>query len=123
MDLYQKLLMEHYHNPQNYGHLDNPDFTTHEYNPSCGDVMTVEGCIQNTLLVEVKFRGKGCIISQAAGSLVTQECKGKTIDDILALTEDTIQTLIKAPLGPLRLKCALLALHALQEGIRLYQKK
>ena len=122
MNLYQKTLMDHYHHPQNYGQLDNAHFTTQLHNPSCGDLLSMQGIIEASILVHVRFIGKGCIISQATASLLTQEYSGKNITDILALTATNIQTLIGIPLGPLRLKCALLPLDVLQDGIRIYQK-
>lgn len=123
MNFYHEKLIHHYHNPCNYGHLENPDFITQEYNPSCGDLIVMEGKIHTTILTHVQFTGKGCIISQAAASLLTQECMQKNIYDICTLTDTDVQLLLNITLGPLRLKCALLPLVALQEGIAEYIKK
>lgn len=122
MNIYEKKLIDHYHNPRNNGHLDNPSFSTQEYNPSCGDLVAIQGSINNNKLSKIRFTGKGCIISQACASLLAQECTEKTIDAILTLSDESVQLLLGIPLGPLRLKCALLPLQALQEGIKDYLK-
>lgn len=123
MQLYKELLMDHYKHPRNYGTLDNPDFSLQEYNPSCGDSVSFQGNIKNNTLLEVRFSGKGCVISQATASLLSEYSKGKPIDEILALTKDNVLHLIHMELGPTRLKCALLPLQALQEGIIHYKEK
>lgn len=123
MNIYQERLMDHYHNPRNYGQLENPDFATQEYNPSCGDLIAMQGLIQENNLTSICFTGKGCIISQATASLLCQEYTGKNIQNILTLTALDVQTLLGISLGPLRLKCALLPLLALQEGIASSLKK
>jgi nitrogen fixation NifU-like protein len=121
MNLYQKRLMDHYHHPHNRGQLPNPDFSIEEYNPSCGDLISMQGRIENNRVSNIHFDGKGCIISQASASLLTQECNGKNLTDILALTTHDVETWIGTSLGPLRLKCALMPLQALQAGIIHYQ--
>jgi nitrogen fixation protein NifU and related proteins len=121
MNLYQKKLMDHYHHPYHRGQLQNPDFSSEEYNPSCGDLISIQGRIENDIINQIHFDGKGCIISQACASLLTQECEGKNISNILALTAQDIEALVGVSLGILRLKCALLPLQALQEGILHYQ--
>lgn len=123
MKLYQEELMDHYRHPQNKGHLYNPDFFSHEHNPSCGDAITMEGNVVNMRLVEIAFEGKGCVISQAAASMLTTLSKGKSITEILGFDANTMRSLIGIDLGPMRLKCALLALQALQQGIATYMQK
>lgn len=123
MNLYQALLMDHYQHPRNYGTLNNPHFTSDEHNPSCGDTITVEGALHNNVLVAIKFVGKGCVISQSTASLLTERLQGTSVQDILHFDTQQLQTLIGLSLGPLRLKCALLPLHALKQGIRSYLTK
>ena len=123
MDLYQETLLDHYRNPRNVGKLDNPDFSSGEDNPSCGDSVIMEGHIKNNILTDIHFTGKGCVLSQAAASMLTESCQGKTIEEILALNKDFVLTLIGMKLGPNRLRCALLPLEALQKGIKMYKDK
>lgn len=121
--MYQEELMDHYRRPRHRGRLEDPNFDTGQYNPSCGDVIAMQGIIRGGILEAVAFEGKGCVISQASASLLCQKFLHKSVDDILAFTTDDMIKLIKIPLGPIRLKCALLSLHALQEGILKYQKE
>jgi nitrogen fixation NifU-like protein len=122
-DLYQLELMDHYRNPRNNGVIEAADFSSGEYNPSCGDAVSLTGTITGQLLINVRFQGKGCVISQATASMLTEYVQGKQLSDIHAITNEDILTLIGMQLGPNRLKCALLPLFALRAGIELYQKK
>lgn len=122
-NLYQEELMYHFKNPCNRKEISNPDFVSGNYNPSCGDKVAMTGKIKSGILNEIGFTGSGCIISQAAASMLTQVCKGKKIVDILAMTSDDIKKMIGLELGPNRLKCALLALQVLQQGILDYRRK
>lgn len=121
MDLYQQELMDHYRNPRNRGHLEHADFVSREHNPSCGDAIAMEGVVENGVIKKLVFTGQGCVISQATGSLLTQACCGKSLDEIMQLGEPFIRQLLGIELGPTRLRCALLALQALQQGIHAYQ--
>lgn len=120
---FREKLIEHYHHPRNVGQVESPDFSAVEYNHSCGDQIQIEGRIEEGVLVEVGFIGSGCILSQAVASMVTDSCKEKTVNQILALDREYVQNLIGMPLGPTRLRCALLSLYALQHGIREYIKE
>lgn len=116
--IYQEELMDHYKNPANRKKLQDPDFAAGDHNPSCGDKVYMEGKIsQNGTLADVGFSGTGCVISQATASMLTEICKGTSTDFIMALTKDDIIKLIGLQLGPNRLKCALLSLQVLQQGI------
>jgi nitrogen fixation NifU-like protein len=79
-----------------------------------------EGKFENGFLVEIAFDGVGCVISQATASLLAEHVKEKPLELILALNTQTIVALIGMDLGPTRLKCALLSLYALQEGVTTY---
>lgn len=123
MNLYRERLMDHYRHPRNKGRLENPDFTSGQFNPSCGDSITLDARVQDGTIKEISFEGKGCVISQATASLLTELAKGKTLVELLHLDETAMLELVGMQLGPTRLKCALLPLEALQEGIKNYQKK
>jgi len=122
MDLYQQTLMDHYRYPRNRGTLDNADFKSGLYNPSCGDKVAMEGCVQEGILIKVAFEGTGCVISQATASLLTEFVLGKSLEDIVGLDNEFLQTMLGIELGPIRFKCALLPLQALQEGIARYMQ-
>lgn len=123
MNLYEKKLTDHYHNPRNYGSLDQPHFSIDEYNPSCGDSITIEGIVNGTMLEEVRFTAQGCILSKATASILLQECLNKSIDYSSSLTNHDLLNLLGIELGPLRLKCALIPLQALQNGITSYKNQ
>jgi len=121
--LYQDLLVEHFKYPENKKELPQANFTVHEHNPSCGDRISMQGIITDNILSDVGFGGAGCVISQASASMLTQDCLGKSITAILALTPEYMTALVGIPLGPTRLKCALISLQALQQGLREYTKQ
>ncbi len=121
MNLYQEIVMDHYRHPRNYGSLEYYDFSSDQINPSCGDSILMQGIIENNVIKELKFTGKGCVISQATASMLTQACREKSIDEVRSLDSTFIKKLIGIELGLLRIKCALLPLQALQEGIRFYK--
>jgi nitrogen fixation NifU-like protein len=121
--LYQDLLVEHFKYPENKKELPQANFTVHEHNPSCGDRISMQGIITDNILSDVGFGGSGCVISQASASMLTQDCLGKSITAILALTPEYMTALVGIPLGPTRLKCALISLQALQQGLREYTKQ
>lgn len=115
--VYQAQLLDHYRNPRNKGLLANPDFLTEELNPSCGDSIAMSGRIEHGVVKALGFQGKGCVISQATASMLTEYALGKSVSLVMALDAQAMQKLIGVPLGPVRLKCALLPLEALQKGI------
>lgn len=123
IQLYQQQLMDHYRNPRNQGTLDKPDFKSGVFNPSCGDSIAIEGMVQDQHLVRIVFQGSGCVVSQATASMLSHIVKGKTLDEVMQLDGHAIVCLIGIQLGPVRLKCALLSLQALQEGIHQYRNK
>jgi len=115
--VYQEELMDHYKFPRNKKTLQNPDFYSVEKNPSCGDNVYVEGKIKDGKIVKLGFNGSGCVISQATASMLTEKVLGKSIDDVLKLTKEDILKMIGIELGPTRLKCALISLSALKQGL------
>ena len=116
--LYQERLLDHYRNPRNRGTLEMPDFSSGMANPSCGDAVSLQGTLKDEVIEACVFEGKGCVISQATASLLTEKVKGKTIAQVGVLNADAMQTLIGMQLGPTRLKCALLPLEALKNGLQ-----
>lgn len=116
--MYQELLLDHYRNPRNRGALKSPDFSSGMANPSCGDAISMQGIIKGDYLEQCFFEGKGCVISQATASMLTEQAIGKPIADIMAMNAHSMQTMIGMQLGPTRLKCALLPLEALKKGIQ-----
>jgi nitrogen fixation NifU-like protein len=120
--LYEAIIMDHYRHPRYRGTLDKPDFSSHEHNPSCGDSVSFQGHIVDGVITELAFMGAGCVISQAAASLIAQELRGAQVPTALAYEVQSVLSLIGMPtIGPTRLRCALLGLEALQAGLRNYE--
>ena len=124
LGLYQELLLDHYKNPRYRGLLNNPSLTSEEYNPSCGDTVEISCIVTDSGIQEIGFVGAGCIISQAVASIVAEKSMSATLDEILSWNKESVLSWINnMTLGPTRMKCALMALEALQSGLRRYLKK
>ncbi|MCL4361095.1 iron-sulfur cluster assembly scaffold protein [Candidatus Dependentiae bacterium] len=120
--LYQQELLDYYRHPRNKGKIDSANFSSGVFNPSCGDNVILHGIIQNNKVIDIKFDGSGCVISQASSSMFTEKIKNKTIDELEKISVDDILSMVKIPLGPTRLRCALLVYEALKSGIESYKK-
>ena len=114
--------MDPYKNPRNSGKIENASVHHHEYNPLCGDEIELFLVIKDKKIADVKFHGKGCAISQASASLLTDEIKGKNIDDLKNMAKENILELLGISLSPVRLKCALLSLDTLKNSILIFEK-
>ena len=117
MDLYAEDILDHYRNPRHYGHLDHPTLTYHDTNPFCGDEITLELQIEDDRVVDVAFNGKGCAISQASASMMTEEILGKSLEELKSWNKDDVLEMVGIPLGPVRVKCALLPLKVLKAAV------
>ena len=93
-NLYQEELMDHYRYPRNRGVVAGATFTHEELNPSCGDVIGLTGKIENGYIVQIAFTGSGCVISQAAASMLTEQVKGLTVTDACKLGGVWMQELV-----------------------------
>lgn len=115
-DLYREVILDHYQNPRNYGTLEPADISYEEDNPVCGDHIRLDLRLKDNQVSEVRFSGHGCAISQASASMLTEAIQGKTLDEIKALGKEQILDMLGIPLGPVRIKCALLSLKVLKAG-------
>jgi nitrogen fixation NifU-like protein len=116
-DLYRQNILDHYQAPRNFGTLENPDISAEDSNPLCGDQIRIDLRIKDGVVEDVKFSGKGCAISRAAASMLTEEIRGKSLDEVKRIGKDEILDMLGIELGPVRLKCALLALKTLKVGV------
>ncbi|GAC1365678.1 MAG: SUF system NifU family Fe-S cluster assembly protein [Herpetosiphon sp.] len=121
-ELYRDDIMDHYERPRHYGTLDHPDFSHTATNPMCGDMLHIDVQLSpdHNRIADIAFQGKGCIISQSAGSMLMDAVIGKTIVDVMALDQPAMLQLFGAPLTPARRKCALLGLKVLKLGLSGY---
>lgn len=121
-DLFQEMLIDHYQNPRNRGRLDPADIAHDGDNPSCGDSILVTARVKDGRVDDIRFEGAGCAISQAAASILYEDVKGKTFDEVLALDRSTVEAAIGMTLRPARVKCGVLGINSLKSGIESYQK-
>ena len=116
-ELYREQIIDLYENPLNYGELDPHDFSYEEDNPLCGDVVRIDVRLdERQRITDVRWRGEGCAISQASASLLTEEIKGLTLEEVKAFPKERLLELIGVPLSMARVKCALLSLKVLKAG-------
>jgi len=113
-DLYRDYILEHYRRPHNFGVLDSPSASYEGANPLCGDRITMQLTITDGVVADVGFTGRGCAISQASASLLTDEIKGKPVDEVAAFGATDLLDLLGIEISPARLKCAMLSFESLQ---------
>jgi nitrogen fixation protein NifU and related proteins len=114
--LYREVILDHYKNPRGHGEMDNADAHAEGQNPLCGDEVTIFVAFgeDGDTIDEVKFSGRGCAISQAATSMLTELVRGRSANEVATLPRDALLDEIGIPLSPIRLKCALLGLSTLK---------
>ncbi|HLG37545.1 MAG TPA: SUF system NifU family Fe-S cluster assembly protein [Nitrososphaera sp.] len=120
-DIYREIILDHYRNPRNKGKLPGADVSIHDSNPLCGDEIDIHLKVDGDKIKDVKFEGRGCAISQASASMLTEMVMGKPLTSIRDLSKDDIlENIGLTSLGPARIKCALLSLKVLKLGMVKY---
>ena len=144
-ELYQEVILDHGKSPRNFGKLDSANHESHGHNPLCGDTVTVYLDINKGIIKEIGFEGRGCAISIASASLMTEVLKGKILQAVSSLF-DCFHDLVTSDEGslgdvfdnsdlerlfvlsgvrefPMRVKCATLAWHTMQAAIKDNEEK
>ncbi len=118
-DIYKELILDYYRNPRNFGKLERFDISSHDTNPLCGDEVDIQIKVgDDGKIEEIKFSGKGCAISLASASMLTELAKGKELEWVKTLSKADILKMLGDPdLGPSRIKCALLGMKVLKTGV------
>jgi nitrogen fixation NifU-like protein len=118
-NLYRDFILEHYRSPHNQGVLDPHDLHFADSNPTCGDEMSVTIQLDDAKqrVADVAFTGRGCAISQASASILTDELRGLTLAELEAIDPKEVVENLGVPIGPARLKCALLVYKVLQGAV------
>jgi len=116
-NLYREHILDHYHHPRNKGTLENADISCELDNPVCGDVVRLDVRLEDGRVSEARFDGRGCVISMASASMLTEEIRGKTVEELKALRDEDVFRMLGITLGPVRAKCGLLPLRVLQRGL------
>ena len=115
-DLYREVILDHYRNPRNAGTIENPDISYEDVNPLCGDRVRIDLKVAAGKIAEIKFSGRGCAISQASTSMLTEMIQGKDMEEIRTLSAQDLLDELGIPISPARVKCALLGLKVLKTG-------
>ena len=118
-DIYREQILDHAKHPHNAGTLEHPNVSHEEHNPLCGDRVRIDLQINDDTITDIRFTGRGCAISQASASLLTDEIKGMSVERAKRFSKDELLELIGIPLqkNPVRIKCALLSLKTLKAGL------
>ncbi len=116
-DLYRDYILEHYRRPHNFGVLEHPSASIENSNPLCGDRITLQIGVRDGVVDEIAFTGRGCAISQASASLLTDEIKGKPLSEADAFGADDLLDLLGIEISPARLKCAMLSHDTLRKAL------
>ena len=118
-DLYREVILDHYKNPRNYGLLEPSDARAEGQNPLCGDEVSVSIRFgpDGETIEAVGFEGRGCAISQAATSMLTDIVKGRTAAEVAALPKEELLAEVGIPLTPVRMKCAILGLGVVKVAL------
>ncbi len=121
---YIEFILDHYNNPRNQGELDDPDILVNGGNPGCGDVVTMYVKVdESDRVTDVKFEGKGCTISMAGASIITEMIKGKTLKEIEEMPYTPLIDQMGEDVVKSRLRCATLGVDTLKGGAREYPSR
>ena len=117
--MYREVILDHYKSPRGHGLIENADAQAEGQNPLCGDEVTisVKFAADGETIESIGFEGRGCAISQAATSMLTELVQGRTATEVAALPKEELLEEIGIPLTPIRLKCAILGLGVLKVAL------
>ena len=115
--IYRELILDHSKNPRNKGTLEPHDYSYQDVNPLCGDEIRIDVRVEDDRVMDIKFSGRGCAISQAAASMLTEMAIGQPLSEVKEISKEDILEELGVPIGPARMKCALLGLKVLKAGL------
>lgn len=120
--MYSEKVMDHFMNPRNVGEIPDADGVGEEGNPTCGDAMKITIKVENEVITDVKFKTFGCGAAIAVSSMVTEMAKGKTVEEALKITKETIAGELEG-LPPQKMHCSNLGADALHKAIEDYRNR
>jgi nitrogen fixation protein NifU and related proteins len=115
-DFYRDYILDHYRHPRNFGQLEHPDAEAEDLNPLCGDEIRMQLKVDDGVVSDLRFSGKGCAISQASASMLTEAVKGMKLSDVATLSKDVVLDNVGIGISPTRMKCAMLGLRVLKSA-------
>ena len=115
-DFYRDYILDHYRNPRNFGTFEESDVEAEDLNPLCGDQIRMQLKLDDGVVKDVRFSGRGCAISQASASMLTEMVKGMKLADVAKLSKDTVLENVGIGISPTRMKCAMLGLRVLRSA-------
>jgi nitrogen fixation protein NifU and related proteins len=116
---YREYILDHYRNPRNYGTLEHPTTHAEDSNPLCGDQLGIDLQVEDGRVTEVRFKGRGCAISQASASMLSEMIGGKTVEEVVQLGKQDVLASLGITISPARMKCAFLSLRVLHRSLAL----
>ncbi|GAC1382797.1 MAG: SUF system NifU family Fe-S cluster assembly protein [Ktedonobacteraceae bacterium] len=116
---YREYILDHYRNPRNYGTLEQPTAHAEDSNPLCGDQLGIDLMVEEDRVTEVRFKGRGCAISQASASMLSEMIEDKPMEEVVQLGKKDVLEALGIPISPARLKCAFLSLRVLHRSLAL----
>lgn len=117
-DMYQQNILDHYKHPHNFGEISGTPAKAHAANPLCGDELDFFLVFDaNNVVADVKFTGRGCTITMASASMLSDKLKGMKRAEVESMSAEDATKLLGVPIAPARLKCATLALEAVQQAV------
>lgn len=115
--MYRDEVLDLYRNPRNEGKIEDADIVIEGDNPSCGDKLTLYADIEDDKIPDIKHESEACAICTASTSIMTEEVRSLTKEEIQELDKDWMLEKLGIDVSPMRIKCALLGLKTLQEGL------
>lgn len=113
-NFYMEQILDHYQDPRNFGTIEDADLSHEEGNPSCGDQIRIDIKLDGERIAKIKFSGKGCAISQASASMLTERLLGASLDEVKQFGKEEMLALLGIEMSPMRIKCALLPLKVVK---------
>jgi nitrogen fixation protein NifU and related proteins len=115
--IYREAILDHNKNPRNKGTLDPVDYSYEDVNPLCGDEIRIDVRTDGEKVTAIRFSGRGCAISQAAASILTEMVDGQPLEEVKAISREDLLGELGVPISPARMKCAMLGLKVLKAGL------
>jgi nitrogen fixation NifU-like protein len=120
--MYSQQVVDHFNNPRNQGHMENPDGIGKVGNPVCGDVMYIYIKVKDDVIQDIKWETMGCAAAIATSSMISELAKGKTLEEAERITRGDVADALEG-LPPVKMHCSNLAADGLRKAIEDYRKR